>query len=209
MAIVGHPRFAGGHDTLPIAKATTSSDSADNFAALYRLLASSNVRIAMAGDTHDFEYYREKIGGGGAARVMHHFVNGGGGAYLSIGTALDFPEHAARGRLGILSEDRQPSRQDGGRDAAMEAAVLVWIKWFNGWPFSVEACPACSISTMRPSSRASWRCESERSKKRVVFVLNGVEARCAGETCKPVSALFPAGARPDDPVEFIVLMNGQ
>jgi len=23
---------------------------------------------------------------------MHHFVNGGGGAYLSIGTALDFPK---------------------------------------------------------------------------------------------------------------------
>ena len=60
----------------------------------------------MAGDTHDFEYYREKIGGGETARAMHHFVNGGGGAYLSIGTALDFPKDAAGCRLGILSADR-------------------------------------------------------------------------------------------------------
>ena len=50
-----------------------------------------------AGDTHDFEYYREKIGGDGAAQVMHHFVNGGGGAYLSIGTALGFPKQPAVG----------------------------------------------------------------------------------------------------------------
>jgi hypothetical protein len=33
--------------------------------------------------------------GDGPARVMHHFVNGGGGAYLSIGTALDFPKEPA------------------------------------------------------------------------------------------------------------------
>ena len=43
-------------------------------------------------DTHDFEYYKEKVGGDGPTRTMHHFVNGGGGAYLSIGTALDFPK---------------------------------------------------------------------------------------------------------------------
>ena len=48
----------------------------------------------MAGDTHDFEYYRENIAGDAHA-VMHHFVNGGGGAYLSIGTALDFPKQPA------------------------------------------------------------------------------------------------------------------
>jgi hypothetical protein len=37
------------------------SDALASFAALYRLLASSNVKIAMAGDTHDFEYYKEKL----------------------------------------------------------------------------------------------------------------------------------------------------
>src|SRR5262249_23371706 len=87
MAIVGRPRFAGGHAFPRIAEAHDASEPSGNFAALCRLWASHNVRIAMAGDTHDFEYYREKIGGGGVTQVMHHFVNGGGGAYLSIGTA--------------------------------------------------------------------------------------------------------------------------
>src|SRR6476620_1705302 len=97
MAIVGHPRFAGGHETPSFAEGHDVADSAGQFAALYRLLATHNVRIAMAGDTHDFEYYRENIEGDAGARVMHHFVNGGGGAYLSIGTALDFPERPAVG----------------------------------------------------------------------------------------------------------------
>ena len=48
----------------------------------------------MAGDTHDFEYYRE-VDDGRAGRRMHHFVNGGGGAYLSIGTPLDWPVRPA------------------------------------------------------------------------------------------------------------------
>jgi hypothetical protein len=60
MTIVGHPRFAGGLDIPLLAEGHDVSESAQKFAALYRLLASHNVRIAMAGDTHDFEYYSEK-----------------------------------------------------------------------------------------------------------------------------------------------------
>ena len=82
----------------------------------------------MAGDTHYFEYYRENITGDGPARVMHHFVNGGGGAYLSIGTALDFPDSTCCSGLVVLPEDRPPSCKDGCRDAAMETAVLVLDK---------------------------------------------------------------------------------
>ena len=77
MAIVGHPRFAGGEDTPQAAEGGDVSDSSEHFSALYQLLAKHNVRIAMAGDTHDFEYYRENTTGDGPARVMHHFVNGG------------------------------------------------------------------------------------------------------------------------------------
>ena len=42
-----------------------SAESSEKFAALYRLLATHNVKIVMAGDTHDFEYYRENIAGDG------------------------------------------------------------------------------------------------------------------------------------------------
>src|SRR5215831_18565050 len=81
MTIVGHPRIAGGHDIPRIAEGHDVSESSEKFAALYQLLAKHNVRIAMAGDTHDFEYY-EEVGGDDGKNVMHHFVNGGGGAYL-------------------------------------------------------------------------------------------------------------------------------
>ena len=124
MAIVGHPRFAGGYDTLPAAD-SRDDGIPEGLGALYRLLAIHNVRIAMAGDTHDFEYYRERSDADEAAPVTHHFVNGGGGAYLSIGTALDFPKSPAGRGLGVLSEDRPPARQNGRRDATLEAAVLV------------------------------------------------------------------------------------
>ena len=50
MAILGHPFYAGGHDT-------TMGD--EEFARLKRLLLDHGVTIVMAGDTHDLEYYVE------------------------------------------------------------------------------------------------------------------------------------------------------
>jgi hypothetical protein len=49
----------------------------------------------MAGDTHYFEHYRETYESDAGTRTMYHFVNGGGGAYMSIGTPLDWPSHPA------------------------------------------------------------------------------------------------------------------
>ena len=48
MAVLGHPFFAGGHDL--------STDD-DNFMTVRNLLREYGVRIVMAGDTHDLEYY--------------------------------------------------------------------------------------------------------------------------------------------------------
>jgi len=44
MAIVGHPRFAGGHDSPTNAEGGDVSESSEKFAALYRLLASRTSR---------------------------------------------------------------------------------------------------------------------------------------------------------------------
>src|SRR5262249_5359260 len=65
IAIVGHPRFAGGRDT---------TIGGEKFASLYRLLESRGVTVMMAGDTHDFEYYRTStINSAGSSRDMHYF----------------------------------------------------------------------------------------------------------------------------------------
>ena len=48
MAVLGHPFFAGGHDV---------ARDDDEFMALRELLRAHGVRVVMAGDTHDLEYY--------------------------------------------------------------------------------------------------------------------------------------------------------
>jgi hypothetical protein len=125
MAIVGHPRLAGGRDTPAFAEGHDVSDLTETFAALYRLLASHNVRIAMAGDTHDFEYYREKVSTEGATHIMHHFVNGGWRGLSQHRHGARLSPAARSIGLGVLSEDRPSSREDGCRDADMETAILV------------------------------------------------------------------------------------
>ena len=65
------------------------------FSAIHQLLRDNHVEVVMAGDTHYFECYRETYEAAGATRSMHHFVNGGGGAYVSVGTPLDWPKRPA------------------------------------------------------------------------------------------------------------------
>jgi hypothetical protein len=81
MVILGHPLYAGG----------AYQGASEAFGSLHRLLRQYHIPLVMAGDIHDFEYYEERYDSTAGPQVMHHFVNGGGGAYLSIGTALDWP----------------------------------------------------------------------------------------------------------------------
>ena len=207
MAIVGHPRFAGGRDLPPTAEGHDVSESSENFAALYRLLARHNVRIAIAGDTHDFEYYREKIGGADGTQVMHHFVNGGGGAYLSIGTALDFPKQPA------VSDWAFYPRSDILR-AKMDAEMPIWkqpfwywIKWFKAWPFHIEALSGLFDFNHAPFFQSFVEVRVERSKRRVVLVLNGIHGPLQWRDLQTGGTVLPPAGSLDDSVEFIVHMD--
>jgi uncharacterized membrane protein HdeD (DUF308 family) len=206
MAIVGHPRFAGGRDIPQIAEGHNVSDSAKQFAALYQLLAHHDVRIAMAGDTHDFEYYREKISRDGTTRTMHHFVNGGGGAYLSIGTALDFPKHPAVVDWAFYPRtDRLREKMDA-EMPLWKQPFWYWIKWFKAWPFSVEALSGLFDFNHAPFFQSFMEVRVERSKKRVVLILNGVDGPLRWRDLQTGGASFPAGTSLNDPVEFVVPM---
>jgi hypothetical protein len=55
MAILGHPFFALGHD---VARGSPA------FKEVRDLLRAHGVRVVMAGDTHDLEYYEEPVSGG-------------------------------------------------------------------------------------------------------------------------------------------------
>ena len=198
MAIVGHPRFAGGHDT--------AADEG-GLAGVYRLLAKHGVRVVMAGDTHDFEYYRESMTGDGGGRTIHHFVNGGGGAYLSIGTALDFPEHPATSDWAFYPRtDRLRSKM------ALETPLWkqpfwYWITWFNAWPFSVEAFSGIFDFNRAPFFQSFMEVRVERSRKRVIFKLNGAQGPLQWRDLQIGGAIVPSGAAQDDPVEFVVPMD--
>jgi len=206
MAIVGHPRFAGGDDIPPTAEGHDVSASAGSFAALYRLLTRHNVRVAMAGDTHDFEYYREKVSEG-SMPVMHHFVNGGGGAYLSIGTALDFPKQPAVADWAFYPRtDRLRAKMEA-ETPIWKQPFWYWIKWFNAWPFHVEALSGVFDFNHAPFFQSFMEVRVERSKRRVVLVLNGVHGPLQWRDLQVGGAVLPAGGTLDEPVEFIVPMD--
>ena len=207
MAIVGHPRFAGGHDIPTLAEGHDVTESSERFATLYRLLASHNVRIAMAGDTHDFEYYQEKISSDNRERVMHHFVNGGGGAYLSIGTALDFPALPPVGDWAFYPKtDRLRARMDA-ETPAWKQPFWYWIKWAKAWPFSVEALSGLFDFNHAPFFQSFMEVRVERSKSRVVLILNGVDGPLRWRDLQTGGAAMRPGATLDDAVEFIVPMD--
>lgn len=195
MAIVGHPRFAGGEDT---------AGGDDELAALYRLLEGRGVRIVMAGDTHDFEYYRQNLSGG---RAMHHFVNGGGGAYLSIGTALDFPHQPATADWAFYPRTDQLRAKMDRETPLWKLPFWYWIKWFKAWPFSVEAFSGMFDFNHAPFFQSFMEVRVERSKKRVVLVLNGVHGPLQWRDLQIGGAALPPGATPEAPVEFVVPME--
>jgi uncharacterized membrane protein HdeD (DUF308 family) len=196
MAIVGHPRFAGGRDT---------AEADEKFTALYQLLTSYGVRIAMAGDTHDFEYYWQAS----SPRGMHHFVNGGGGAYLSIGTALDFPDQPAATPWAFYPRTDQLRAKMDNEMPLWKQPFWYWINWFNAWPFSVEALSGLFDFNRAPFFQSFMEVRVERSKRRVVLILNGVHGPLQWRDLQIGGAVVPAGARPEDYVEFHVSMDEQ
>ena len=193
MAIVGHPRFAGGRDT-------TIGD--EKFAAVYRLLARNGVTVAIAGDTHDFEYYQESTAAGGT--TQHHFVNGGGGAYLSIGTALSFPARPAVPNFAFYPSSHPLRAKLEAETPIWKQPFWYWIKWFNAWPFTVESLSGAFDFNRAPFFQSFMEIRVEGSNNRVVLILHGVDGPLRWRDLETRGTVMPSGAGPDDAVEFVV-----
>jgi uncharacterized membrane protein HdeD (DUF308 family) len=189
MAIIGHPFYAAGR--LQMAN--------ESFKAVHDLLRANGVRVLMAGDTHDFEYYRD----GSADDAAHYFVNGGGGAYLSIGTALDWPPDPD------LRDYAFYPRTDG--VSAKLNAETPWWKWpawwwarrYGAWPFSIETLSAVFDFNRAPFFQSFVEVRVERSRQRVVFALRGVDGPLSWKDIQVGGNLAPLNGA-DEPVEFIV-----
>jgi Calcineurin-like phosphoesterase len=192
MVIVGHPKFAAGEDT--------TQDDAD-FAALYAMLAQAGVRVIMAGDTHAFEYYLEASGADRTS--IHHFVNGGGGAYLSIGSALAWPERIPTKAWAFYPSPEAIRSKLDAETPAWKQPFWQWIKRFGAWPISIETLSGMFDFNHAPFYQSFMEVRVERSRKRVVFALHGASGPVRWRDLHTSREGGPGG-RPDDPVEFVV-----
>lgn len=166
MAILGHPFFAGGHDT-------TEGD--EEFTRLKAQLLDHGVTILMAGDTHDLEYYNEQREVTSAP--VHHFVNGGGGAYLSFGTALSWPA-----TVPFADWAHYPGRQAVADKIAAESPwwkrpAWWWVTRFDAWPFSAEWLSAVFDYNVAPFFQSFVVVKVEPSANRVRIIPYGVHGR--------------------------------
>jgi hypothetical protein len=196
MALLGHPIYALGVDQSSLIPA---------FGKIHDLLKKYQVQLVMAGDTHDFEYYRDDSGGYSA----HHFVNGGGGAYLSIGAQLDWPEKDP-----VRDYALYPSRSDITAKLERETPRWKWPVWWwvrnhRGWPAGVEVLSAVFDFNRAPFYQSFMEIKVEGSANRVRLHLYGVNGRLSWRDLTLSGQVMPPGASPDDPVEFVIPMNRQ
>ena len=192
MAVLGHPLYAGGHYT---------AEGDEDFGAIHQLLREHDVAIVMAGDTHDLEYYREPGNGGRRGSVVH-MVNGGGGAYLSFGTALDWPAAPATAAWAFHPTTAQVTAKIRATLPPWKAPFWWWTQYLRAWPYSVEWLSAAFDVNVAPFYQSFVEVRVEPSTGRVLLRPYGINGRLRWVDLQASPGLQPAGGAPEDPVEW-------
>ena len=199
MAILGHPLYAKAFDM--------ARDNPD-FARLKHLLLEHHVGIIMAGDTHDFEYYVEP--GQGAAPPVHYFVNGGGGAYLSIGTAMEWPATPPTPEWAFYpGHDALVAKIDG-RTPWWKRPAWWWTKQHDAWPFSAEYMAALFDYNVAPFFQSFVEVRVEPSTGLIRLRPWGIHGRLRWRDLSHsavVSAAPDKAGRDEDFAEWIIPMR--
>ena len=199
MVVLGHPFYAGGHYL---------AEGDETFLALHRLLREHGVAIVMAGDTHDFEYYAERGEAGGRESVAH-VVNGGGGAYLSFGTALDWPAAPATADWAFHPTTEQVAGKIRATLPPWKTPFWWWTQYLGAWPYSVEWLSAAFDVNIAPFYQSFVEVRVEPSSGRVRLRPYGINGRLRWADLQTSSGLRPAGAAPEDPVEWSQALAGR
>jgi hypothetical protein len=194
MVLLGHPLYAGG-----VYQAVNGQ-----FAAIHQLLRDHEVPLVMAGDTHDFEYYREAYQGASGARVMHHVVNGGGGAFLSIGTALDRPIRPPVADWAFYPRTDALQNKLAAETPWWKRPIWWWVHRLHAWPAAVEVLSGSLDFNRAPFFQSFMEVGVERSRRQVRLRLHGVHGRLRWRDLQTGGSVMPPGQDPDDAVEFIV-----
>jgi hypothetical protein len=192
MAILGHPFFAGGQDV-------TTGD--EDFARIRNRLLARAVRIVMAGDTHDLEYYNETSH---ASAPVHHFVNGGGGAYLSFGTSLAWPATPPTAEWTYYPDQAAVTRKIEDHTPWWKRPAWWWTREFGAWPFTAEWLSAAFDYNVAPFFQSFVEVRVEPSANRVRIIPYGVHGRLAWDD---VASSARADGSDQHFVEWVVPMS--
>jgi len=195
MAIVGHPFFAGGHDV-------TEGD--EDFERLKQQLLDHGVTIAMAGDTHDLEYYVERRNAESPA--VYHFVNGGGGAYLSFGTALSWPDQVPTVDWAHYPDRQVVADKINARTPWWKRPAWWWTTGFDAWPFSAEWLSAVFDYNVAPFFQSFVEVKVEPSAHRIRVIPYGIHGRLTWGEVASSDTLRAEHADPSALVEWMIPM---
>jgi uncharacterized membrane protein HdeD (DUF308 family) len=193
MIVLGHPFFVAG---------TNQSETDPAFGEIHELLRRYNAGAVIAGDTHDFEFYREKYAAEGRAAEILHFVNGGGGAYLSVGTALGFPEKPAAEDYAFYPRTDELRAKIQNEAPFWKMPFLWWMEYFHGYPFNDETFSGAFDFNRAPFFQSFLEVKVERSQNRVRFLLYGASGQLRWRDIQTGGAVKPPDKTDDDFVEF-------
>ena len=198
MVVIGHPFYVNG-------KYTGAGDEAFN--KIHETLKRFAVDVAMAGDTHDFEFYKERYSSAGKEAEMLNFVNGGGGAYLSIGTALGFPDKPETNDYAFYPRTDQLTYKIRNEAPYWKMPFVLWMQWFHGYPFDSEMTSGAFDFNRAPFFQSFVEVIVERSQHRVRFLLYGVNGQLRWRDMQVGGQVKPADKTDDDFVEFIAPLH--
>jgi uncharacterized membrane protein HdeD (DUF308 family) len=222
LVILGHPLYAGGRyqggaelyagewkgpdDDTEVWGQRRGGATAP-FAAIHELLRQHQVESVLAGDTHYFEYYREPYEAGGTARTMHHFVNGGGGAYLSIGTPLDWPEQPSLADCAYYPRKDFVIEKLDRETPAWKLPLWWWAKRIRGWPLTAEALAGAFVYGNAPYAQSFVEVRVEKSRDRVCLIAHGANGPLRWREMQSFGTLPPTGVGAEEAVEFVIPMT--
>jgi hypothetical protein len=197
MALLGHPFYAIGE---------YQGNMNPDFRALHNLLRAYKVPLIMAGDTHDLEYYRE-LPQEGDGHTMHHFVNGGGGAYLSIGAAMA-PAGSRPTNDWAIYPAREPLMQKiDSLTPRWKYPAWVWLKNYNGYPFSAEWLSAAFDYNQAPYFQSFMEIKVEKSRNRIRLIPYGIHGQLRWNDFEYGGDVKPASAHDDGFAEWVLPMD--
>jgi uncharacterized membrane protein HdeD (DUF308 family) len=195
MVVLGHPFYVAGK---------YAAEEAPEFNEIHETLKRHKVEVVMAGDTHDWEFYKTKYSADGVEREMHNFVNGGGGAYLSIGTSLGFPIEPVTSDYGFYPRTDAMDKKIVTQALWWQMPFYYWMKWFNGWPFNQEFVSGAFNFNQAPYFQSFMEVKVERSQNRIRLLLWGVNGQLRWRDIQVNGSTKPPDKSDDDFVEFII-----